>query len=147
MSSNFVWQVIPGACLAPRNVEGRGPYPGRLYLRGGALSSAMFGITLGDFPDLIFFETQRRKSPTGTSSTGRALPLRVTSTAAEVQDGEYFQAEDIRDWRQGEGEYLVKWEGYGHKHNTWEPATHFEECPEVLEEFHQKAGLSTAPSM
>jgi hypothetical protein len=75
--------------------------------------------------------------------------LRVTSTAGEVQHGEYFQVEDIRDWRQGEEglEYLVKWEGYGHKYNTWEPATHFEECPEVLEEFRQKLGLSTAPSM
>ncbi|KAK4149901.1 hypothetical protein C8A00DRAFT_46588 [Chaetomidium leptoderma] len=98
-------------------------------------------------------ENWRRKSPAGrTSSTGRALPLRVASTAEQVQvqvrGAKYFQVEDIQGWRQGEEgrEYLVKWEGYGHKQNTWEPATHFEKCPEVLEEFHQKAGLSTAPS-
>ncbi len=94
-------------------------------------------------------ETQRRKLPSRTFSTGRAFPLRVASTAVEVQDGEYFQVEDILEWREGEEEreYLVKWKGYGHKHNTWEPATHFKTCPEVLEEFHQTAGLSTAPSM
>jgi hypothetical protein len=91
----------------------------------------------------------RRKSPAGrTSSTGRALASRVASTAEEVQVDEYFQVEDIRGLRQGEEgwEYLVKWEGYRHKHNTWEPATHFEKCPEVLEQFHQKAGLFTVPS-
>ncbi len=44
--------------------------------------------------------------------------------AEEVQGDEYFEVEDIRGWRQGEEgrEYLVKWAGYGHKHNTWEPA-------------------------
>ncbi|KAK4150401.1 hypothetical protein C8A00DRAFT_18056 [Chaetomidium leptoderma] len=95
-------------------------------------------------------ERSRRKSPVGRiSSTARALPSRVASTTEETRVDEYFKVEDIRDWRQGEEgrEYLVKWAGYGNKHNTWEPAAHFEECPEVLEEFHQKAGLSTAPSM
>ena len=56
-------------------------------------------------------EGPRRKSPAGrTSSTGRALPSRVVSTAEEVQGDEYFEVEDIRGWRQGEEgrEYLVK---------------------------------------
>jgi hypothetical protein len=95
-------------------------------------------------------ESPQRKPFTGRiSSTARALPSRVASTTKKVQGDEYFNVEEIRGWRWGkEGrEYLVKWAGYGNKHNTWEPATHFEECPEVLEEFHQKAGLSTAPSM
>ncbi|POS70301.1 hypothetical protein DHEL01_v211305 [Diaporthe helianthi] len=95
-------------------------------------------------------ESPQRKPFTGRiSSTARALPSRVASTTKKVQGDECFNVEEIRGWRWGkEGrEYLVKWAGYGNKHNTWEPATHFEGCPEVLEEFHQKAGLSTAPSM
>jgi hypothetical protein len=89
-------------------------------------------------------ETQRRKPPAGgTSSTGRALPSRVASTAEEVEDDGYFEVEDIWDWRQGdeEREYQVKWVGYEHKHNTWEPASNFDKCPEVLQQFHQRAGL------
>ncbi|KAK4149623.1 hypothetical protein C8A00DRAFT_37779 [Chaetomidium leptoderma] len=92
--------------------------------------------------------TQRRKPPAGrTASKRRPLPPRVAPTAgqAPVQGAKYFQFEYILKWRRrAEGqEYLVKWEGYGHKHNTWEPAEHFDQCPEILEEFHQKAGLST----
>jgi len=76
---------------------------------------------------------------------GRALPSRVASTAEEVQGDKYFEIEDIRGWRQGEEgrEYLVKWKGYGHKHNTWEPAAHLEKCPEILQQFHQRNGLPT----
>ena len=91
-------------------------------------------------------ETQRRKSRAGrASSTGRALPSRVASTTEKVQGGEYFKVEDIREWRQGkEGrEYLVKWAGYGNKHNTWEPAAHFAKCFDILEQFHQRKGLPT----
>ncbi|EJT71107.1 hypothetical protein GGTG_10367 [Gaeumannomyces tritici R3-111a-1] len=56
-----------------------------------------------------------------TSSTGRAFPSKVAFTAEEVQGDEYFEMEDIRDWRQGEEgrEYLVKWAGYGHNQG-WE---------------------------
>ena len=90
---------------------------------------------------------QRRKPPAGkNSSTRPPLPLRAVSTAgqAQVRRAKYFQFEDILKSRQGEEgwEYLVKWKGYGHKHNTWEPAEHFDRCPEILEEFHQKARLS-----
>jgi len=91
-------------------------------------------------------ESARRKSPAGRiSSTGRALPSRVASTAEEIQGDEYFEVEDIWDWRLGEEgrEYLVKWAGYGHKDNTWEPAAHFEQCPEILQQFHQRKGLPT----
>ncbi len=93
-------------------------------------------------------ERPRRGPPGRISSTRRALPSRVASKNKGIQVDEYFEVEHILEWRQGkEGlEYLVKWEGYGKKYNSWEPAMHFEECPKVLEEFHQKAGLPTAPS-
>nr|XP_033340428.1 serine-rich adhesin for platelets isoform X2 [Megalopta genalis] len=34
-------------------------------------------------------------------------------------------------------EYLLKWEGYGHDHNTWEPAEHVATCKHLLEEFER----------
>jgi hypothetical protein len=95
-------------------------------------------------------ETKRRKSPAGrTSSTGRAHPPKIASTAKVQEAAGYFEVEKILNSRQQEGgwEYLVKWEGYGHKHNTWDPAAHFKKCPEMLLQFHQRAGLSTAPTM
>ncbi len=84
----------------------------------------------------------------------QSLAGRNSPTAGQIQDSPYFQVENILGWRwrkgregaEDEREYLVKWEGYGHDDNTWEPATHFEGCPEFLEQFHQKAGLSMAPS-
>jgi hypothetical protein len=98
-------------------------------------------------------ETKRHKPPAEkASSTGCALPLRAASTAKEVQDGDYFQVEDILDRRRRKGrkgrkvgwEYLVKWAGYGHEHNSWEPGSHFEQCPEILQQFHQRKGLPTS---
>jgi len=49
-----------------------------------------------------------------TSSTGRAaLTSKAASPVEEVQEGEYFQVEEILDSRQGEKgwEYLMKWKG------------------------------------
>lgn len=90
-------------------------------------------------------ENSRRKSPAGgiSSSTARTLSSRVASTTEKVQGNEYFNVEEILEWREGEDgpEYLVKWAGYGHRHNTWEPAVHFEQCLEILEQFHQEKGL------
>ena len=89
-------------------------------------------------------ENPRRKSPAGgISSTARTLSSRVASTTEKVQGDEYFNVEEILEWREGEDgpEYLVKWAGYGHRHNTWEPAAHFEQCLEILEQFHQEKGL------
>ncbi|XP_076685073.1 chromodomain-containing protein chromator isoform X2 [Andrena cerasifolii] len=34
-------------------------------------------------------------------------------------------------------EYLLKWDGYGHEHNTWEPAEHVATCKHLLEEFER----------
>ncbi|KAL2166220.1 hypothetical protein VTG60DRAFT_3108 [Thermothelomyces hinnuleus] len=60
----------------------------------------------------------------------------LAPTTEEVQE-EYFEVEDILDWRLV---YLVNWKGYGHKHDSWEPAEHFDKCPELLRQFHQRAG-------
>ena len=36
----------------------------------------------------------------------------------------------------GEVRYLVKWEGYDHEDNTWEPAESFSGCPNLLVNFN-----------
>ncbi|KAK4173967.1 hypothetical protein QBC36DRAFT_313398 [Triangularia setosa] len=95
-------------------------------------------------------EGPRRKSlAERTSSIGRALPSGVVSIAEEIRGDEYFQVEEILDSRRRgrRMEYLVKWEGYRHEHDSWEPAAHSEKCPEMLRQFRQRAGLSMAPSM
>ncbi|CAJ2504645.1 Uu.00g120390.m01.CDS01 [Anthostomella pinea] len=35
-------------------------------------------------------------------------------------------------------EYLIKWEGYSHDENTWEPRKHLENCGENVEQFHRQ---------
>ena len=74
---------------------------------------------------------------TGSSGTKQS---RVASTAEEVQNGEYFQVEEILDSRRRgrRMEYLVKWERYGHEHDSWEPVAHFMKCPEMLQQFHPR---------
>ncbi len=91
-------------------------------------------------------ESRRQQSPAERASpTGRALTSEVVSTV-EVYEDDYFEVDDILDsrkildrrrrrwWR----EYLVKWKGYGHEHNSWEPAANFNKCPEVLIRYHER---------
>lgn len=40
--------------------------------------------------------------------------------------------------RQKEHEYLIKWENISHESNTWEPASHLEPCPILLETFEKQ---------
>lgn len=78
--------------------------------------------------------TKDKGKPTSTSN--RVLPSRVVSTTEETQVDKYFKVDKILEYRQGEEglEYLVKWAGYGKKHNSWEPTTYFEQCLEILEQ-------------
>jgi hypothetical protein len=42
-------------------------------------------------------------------------------------------------------EYLVKWRGYGHEHNTWEPEGNLSNCPEKVKAYEEFAqGQRTA---
>lgn len=40
--------------------------------------------------------------------------------------------------RQKEHEYLIKWENISHENNTWEPASHLETCPVLLDTFEKQ---------
>ena len=59
----------------------------------------------------------------------------------EVEDDLEYEVEAILDKRFRPGrrhklaEYLIKWRGYGHEHNSWEPVSHLDHCAELLQEF------------
>lgn len=40
--------------------------------------------------------------------------------------------------RHREHEYLIKWDNYTHDQNTWEPASHLDTCPVLLETFEKQ---------
>jgi len=50
-----------------------------------------------------------------------------------------WEVEEILDscWHQRRFQYLIKWKGYGHKHNSWESASEVF-TPELTAEFHRK---------
>lgn len=43
--------------------------------------------------------------------------------------------------------YFVEWEGYGDEANTWEPEEHFEDFPNVLEEYWTEKGAKPKGKM
>jgi hypothetical protein len=59
--------------------------------------------------------------------------------------GVWYNAEAILDHRErkyGRGrarrEFLVKWEGYPHEHNTWEPEANVKDCDAYTEYWAKK---------
>ena len=50
-----------------------------------------------------------------------------------------WEVEKILDshWHQRRFQYLIKWKGYGHEHNSWEFASEVS-APELIAEFHHK---------
>jgi len=57
-----------------------------------------------------------------------------------VIDGEAeWEVEEILDsrWHWRRFQYLIKWKGYGRKHNSWESASEVS-TPELTAEFHHK---------
>jgi hypothetical protein len=59
----------------------------------------------------------------------------------EIDDSLEYEVErvlDARDTKRGKTtrkEYLVKWLGYGHEHNTWEPEKNLTHCQDILADF------------
>ena len=43
-------------------------------------------------------------------------------------------------------EYLVKWAGYGHEHNSWEPERNMTNCAEILQTFENQYTKHNHPS-
>ncbi|RYO97135.1 hypothetical protein DL765_011304 [Monosporascus sp. GIB2] len=88
------------------------------------------------------------------SSTQHALPPSLAFPADEVEffeqlkggkyqkgiRGDEFEVEEILDSRRRGRrlEYLIKWGGYGHEHNSWGPMAHLKNCREQLQHFHKR---------
>src|ERR1700731_2223797 len=57
-----------------------------------------------------------------------------------INDHEQYRVEEIlKSRKRGCGiQYLVKWEGYPHEDNTWEPKKNLAKAPKAIVEFHKK---------
>ena len=61
--------------------------------------------------------------------------------AIEVEDELEYEVEAVLDKRfrryrsRRVAEFLIKWWGYGHEHNSWEPLANLDNCVELLQEF------------
>jgi hypothetical protein len=52
-------------------------------------------------------------------------------------EDEDFEVESILDHADEDGKrfYLIKWQGWSHYHNSWEPSENLE-CPSVIAKYH-----------
>src|SRR3984893_15160815 len=57
-----------------------------------------------------------------------------------INDHKQYGIEEIlKSRKRGRGiQYLVKWEGYPHEDNTWEPKKNLVQAPEAIKDFHKK---------
>lgn len=71
--------------------------------------------------------------------------MNKNKTAAVETVTEKYDVEEIVDKRitaDGKVEYLLKWKGYPHSDNTWEPEENLA-CPGLMEAFEKKRKAST----
>jgi chromodomain protein Y len=57
------------------------------------------------------------------------LPLKPDSLEYEVE--RVLGHREVKRGKQIRNEFLVKWLGYEHEHNTWEPEKHLTRCEEL----------------
>ena len=57
-----------------------------------------------------------------------------------IQEQEEYEVESILDSRiyRGNLQYLIKWKGYSHADNTWEPSVNVANSPDLVTRFHQQ---------
>ncbi len=47
---------------------------------------------------------------------------------------------DVGAEQRAKRQYLVKWEGYGQEHNSWEPVANLTHCADAIQRYWQEAG-------
>ncbi|KAK9306855.1 hypothetical protein QLX08_002726 [Tetragonisca angustula] len=88
-----------------------------------------------------FDEVEKREKP----KLRPTIKLKVKSNKAGDDDRDSSDEEHIVEKilakrfnpKKRCSEYLLKWEGFGHEHNRWEPAEHVATCKHLLEEFER----------
>lgn len=75
----------------------------------------------------------------GPSVAQKAVSKLVEKGSISWDSDEDFEVEQILDYIDEDGTefYLIKWKGWSHAHNSWEPKQNLE-CSNLLEEFHEK---------
>ena len=58
----------------------------------------------------------------------------------EIDDNLEYEVEQILDSRKyrNQFQYLIKWRGYDHGHNSWEPTANLTHCADLIDAFHTK---------
>jgi hypothetical protein len=61
----------------------------------------------------------------------------LTTNQSQAEEEDEFEVEDILE-RRGQ-RYLIKWKGYPHSENTWEPIHNLGNCQMILRQFRRTA--------
>lgn len=58
---------------------------------------------------------------------------------------EILQSRTVKSGKRTKEEYLIKWQGYGYEHCTWEPLANLTHCADILNAFRKKHLPSSHP--
>ena len=77
--------------------------------------------------------------PAPAAATGKSKPK---GKKKKARGGEVYQAEKIMSHKEANGgiEYFIKWENWGHEHNTWEPGDNILD-EELVEDYQLEGGF------
>lgn len=67
-------------------------------------------------------------------------PVAMETELQPENDPDVYEVEEVLDTKtttRGQRQYLIKWKGYDHTENSWEPIKNLN-CPGLLEQFHRR---------
>jgi hypothetical protein len=97
-------------------------------------------VTLDLPPTMRIHPTFHMSSVKPWRNPSAQFPTRTThpQPPPEIIDGdEHFEVDNILDFKIVRKKYmfLVRWQGYGDSHNTWEPAANLSHCQDIMRAF------------